>query len=571
MQLSRKLLILGGLATLGLSSTNGCSQDERTFGEGSGGGAGSGGIPASCTDSEQNGDETDVDCGGSCAPCADGASCTAPDDCVGATCTSENVCCTPLEEAALCEGKCESVDNCGEPVDCGGCAGEATCGGGGTDNVCGCAAPPCALWSASFGDAADDRVVGIAVDSEGNAYLTGTFRGSITFGEETHTASGSWGDIFLVKFDEAGVLQWSKSFGDSSDQGASALAVDGAGNVILVGTSSGTVNFGGSDLVTDSDIVIAKFDSDGGHVFSASYGDTHVDFPMSVATDPATNDIVVTGGFWGTLKFGTNATLTAAGDQSYYDMFVARFSALGAPQSSKRFGDGSEQIGQSIAVSGHHVYVAATFRGTFDFGLPNANPLTAVGYSDLALAKLGKSTFAHAWSRQYGEAYDVKLAADAAGNLYVTGDFTGEMAFQEPPLQTDGWELFVAKLDPDGNPSWSKQFAGVSPSALHLAPDGTLLLAGDAWAAVDFGGGVLEPHASGDVFIAKLDANGDHVWSRTLGSEVGAQYGMAIAGARDGATWVGAHFQGQLDFGLSPHQTEGSFDVAAAKFAPAGN
>lgn len=575
MRLRRNLRPLLFTIPLGVVAAFSCTTDERLFGAetdgtgGDGGAAGSRNEPASCSDGDLNGDETDVDCGGSCSPCDDGKTCSEPSDCSGERCTSEKTCCTPVEAAALCEDKCGVLTTCEEEVDCGGCVGEATCGGSGTDNVCGCPQPPCALWSESFGDASKDEVTSIAVDSEGNVYIFGTFTGSIEFGEETLTAQSATSDVFLAKFSARGEPLWSKNFGvgPSGEHTAVDVAVDVADNVILLASAFGVMNFGGDDLVADTDIVLAKLTADGEHVFSAAYGDDYLDTPKAVSIDPATNEIFITGAFSGNLKFGSLTSMTAAVNSSYFDVFLARFNATGVPQYSQRFGGNFNQYGESLSVTGDHVYLAGTFAGALDFG---GNPLSAEGSDDLVVAKLYKTTFGHAWSRRYGNdyVYGSKVAADLEGNAYVAGNFYGELAFEDPPLSSNGGDLFLAKFAPNGTVLWSRQYTNIELQDLELTPEGDLLLAG--WTSKDFdlGGGTITVNSSGDVVIARLTSDGEHVWSRAFGSTSGQQNARAITSAPGGITWVAADFEGTLDFGLGSYPTQGARDIALAKFAP---
>jgi hypothetical protein len=100
-------------------------------------------VAPSCADGMKDGDETDVDCGGTCSKCADGKSCLTGADCAGGVCRSPaSKCCTPVSQATACAGKCGAsgvVDNCGRAVDCSAnaCPASQRCGGGGAANVCG--------------------------------------------------------------------------------------------------------------------------------------------------------------------------------------------------------------------------------------------------------------------------------------------------------------------------------------------------------------------------------------------------------------------------------------------------
>ncbi|MDC0685707.1 SBBP repeat-containing protein [Sorangium atrum] len=151
----------------------------------------------------------------------------------------------------------------------------------------------------------------------------------------------------------------------------------------------------------------------------------------------------------------------------------------------------------------------------------------------------GEATGAPRWSARFGAAgKDVGygVAADASGNLYVAGWFTGAVDFGAGPLVSAGGEdIFLIKLDPLGNVIWSNRFGTDTDErggAVAVDAAGDVLLTGSYVArdpsfsdtppaTVDLGGGQL-PHApalsfSGNtepLFVAKFDEDGDHLWSR---------------------------------------------------------
>jgi len=542
-----------------------------TGGDGTGGdGSGGGGT---CTDELPSGDE----CGGTCEPCPDGLSCDDADDCEGDVCTEDGLCCTTALEPDLCEGKCGMLDNCGDPVTCATCVGEAMCS---DENVCGCPARPCAIVTDSFGNANQEYIAGLAVDSAGNLYMVGDYSGTLQFGDlpplTSVVGSGTvWEDMFLVKFDPMGNALWAKSFGDGSDQEARGVATDGAGNVVLIGRSSGTVNFGDGDLVTSSDMVIAKFNGDGVVQFSDAYGEYNA-HAEAVAIEPATGEIVVTGHFFDNLTFGTLQTLTSTDTAGgHYDIFVVRFNAAGVPQYSRSFGSGIDEYPQSTAIFGNYAYVTGSFAGAFTFGGPNEKDLVAVGGDDLFVAKLGKASFSHVWSHRFGGPTGEsgvgtpRLVVDPpSGDVFVAGNFWGSLNL-EPALTTDDQELYLARLDADDGASlWAEQYANADLGALALGPDGHLYLAGTATGDVDFGGGTRPFSGTRDVFIAKLTLSGDHVYSRVFSSPTGDQLGQHIAVTQGREAWIGSRFNGQLQFGMDPLQAQGGYDIAIGKYAP---
>src|SRR5262245_54871701 len=135
-------------------------------------------------------------------------------------------------------------------------------------------APP-HQWSQRFGAARFDGARSVVKDASGNVFITGYFSDTINFGGgDLHT--GMFSDIFLAKFNAAGVHQWSRGFGDGqfNDVGLS-VATDASGNVIVTGTFEGTVNFGGGNLTSagSDDIFVAKFNAAGVHQWSQRFGD----------------------------------------------------------------------------------------------------------------------------------------------------------------------------------------------------------------------------------------------------------------------------------------------------------
>jgi uncharacterized protein (AIM24 family) len=204
-----------------------------------------------------------------------------------------------------------------------------------------------------------------------------------------------FGAVYLLPFSafpQALTHIWSQRFGDTEGESGESVAFDSSGNVVLTGGFRGTLNFGGSPLTSAGldDIFLAKLDGNGTHIWSQGFGDTEWQGGWSVASDPSGN-VVITGYFYGTVDFGGD-TLTSAGGS---DIFLAKFDANGTHLWSQRFGDtNSFQEGYSIAFdSSGNVVLTGTFRGTVDFG---GGLLTSAGSDDIFLAKFdGNGT--HLW------------------------------------------------------------------------------------------------------------------------------------------------------------------------------
>jgi hypothetical protein len=369
---------------------------------------------------------------------------------------------------------------------------------------------------------------------------------------------------------------WSKGYGGALEQYATSVAVDSAGNVVIVGQLfAGAVDFGGGPLVTagqSDDIFVAKFDASGQHLWSKRFGDTELQGAQSVAVDSAGN-VLVTGHFWGAVDFG-GGPLVSAG---YIDIFLVKFDASGKHLWSKRFGDASQQIQCSVAVdSAGNVLMTGSFYSTVDFG---GGPLVSSGGPNYTIfaAKLDASG-QHLWSKRFGEAGSNgsagPIAVDSAGNALVTGHIIGTVDFGGGPLVSVGsYDAFVAKFDASGQHLWSKRFgeAGSEGSGGDIAVDGAgnALVTGYLAGPVDFGGGLLDGAGGEDKFAAKFDAFGQHVWSKRF-ADGNTTYGSAAAFDGTGNALIMGSFKGTLDLGGGPLTSAGGLDIIVTKFDPAG-
>jgi hypothetical protein len=415
------------------------------------------------------------------------------------------------------------------------------------------------LWSKRFGDANSQQALAVAGDASGNVIVAGTFAGAVDFGGGALTSAGH-DDIFVAKFRSNGDHLWSKRFGDGFDQRCNSVAVDALGNVILAGYCPGAVDFGGGALTSagQDDIFVAKFASDGAHLWSKRFGDGTNQYAALVAVD-ASGNVILAGYFPGTVDFGGGA-LACAGNG---DIFVAKFASDGAHLWSKRFGDGFDQRCYSVAVDASgNVIVTGTFAGTVDFG---GGALTCAGNGDIFVAKFA-SDGAHLWSRRFGDGNAAAAAVDASGNVIVAGYFKGAVDFGGGALTSaGGYDIFVAKFASDGAHLWSKRFGDGSyqgADAVAVDASGNVIVTGRGGDTIDFGGGAL---AGNYIFVAKFGPNGAHLWSKGLGDWTYA-YAVVTVDASGNVIVTGA-FAGTVDFGGGAlTSTSAANEIFVAKF-----
>jgi hypothetical protein len=174
----------------------------------------------------------------------------------------------------------------------------------------------------------------------------------------------------------------------------------------------------------------------------------------------------------------------------------------------------------------------------------------------------------------FGGAHSVTaeaLTAHPSGDCIVAGSFEGTEKFGSVTLTSaDGNDIFVARVSPGGNVLWAKRFGGAGSQhvgALSVDTKGNVGLAGGFSGQVSFGGSTLSGLGIGGMYVAMLDGDGEHVWSRGFDTDtLDIAFDMEI-GSDDGVAVVGSTY-GDLDLGLGFITNSGAADGLAMKIAP---
>ena len=423
-------------------------------------------------------------------------------------------------------------------------------------------------WSRGFGGAGFQWGIGVAVDGAGNVVLVGNFLGTVDFGGGPLTSAGDI-DIYVAKFDPSGNHLWSQRFGDASTQMVKAVAVDESNNILVTGLFRSSVDFGGGPLTSagDYDIFVAKFDPSGNYDWSRSFGSTGNQIAYGLAVDVDGN-VAIAGPFAEKVDFGTGVLSSAGAD----DIFVAVFDRNGGIIWSDRYGDASNQTCFSLAMDADgSVLATGLFSGSIDFG---GGPITSAGGDDIFVAKLDRGG-AHLWSRAFGDASDQNgngITVDSMGNILVAGDFAGQVDFGGGPLISAGWyDAFVAKFDGSGTHLWSKRFGDINgqfTGGIAVDSADNVAVAGYFDGTIDLGGGPLVCAGFDDAYLARFDPSGGHLWSDSFGDATDYQYGIACATDAAGSVFMTGWFAGAMDFGGGTITSGGLEDAYLAKFSP---
>jgi hypothetical protein len=235
------------------------------------------------------------------------------------------------------------------------------------------------LWVKTFGGPSEDTIYRVAVDPQGSIFVLGTFIYEATWGGDKLKAAGnSDTDIVLAKYDRDGNHVWSKRFGNAFNDVAGGLAVDPAGNVTFTGSYDQSITLGETEYAAkgESDIVVARFTGGGDLIWARTYGADREDVGYGVAADAAGNT-VVTGWFQNRVDFGAGP-VASHGNK---DVFVLKLDPNGAPIWVKTFGNKDHDQARAIALDGQgNPTVAGIFR--FTLALPPAKAIESVRKPD---------------------------------------------------------------------------------------------------------------------------------------------------------------------------------------------
>jgi hypothetical protein len=353
-------------------------------------------------------------------------------------------------------------------------------------------------------------------------------------------AGGTGADGFVAKISASGsALLYSTYLGGTDHDAGSDIAVDANGNAYVTGTTLST-NFptasalqaayaGGNTGLTvppGGDAFVAKLNGSGSAlVYSTYLGGSADDFGSSIAVDSAGHPFVT--GFTLSTNFPTaNAFQAVKGTK--FDAFVARLDAAGSSLIFSTFlgGNGLDDQGFDIAVSASgDAYVTGTTTSTNFPTTPGAFQLVRLGSTSPFVTSMSGAG-AVIFSTYLGTGFGHAIAMDATGNSYVLGSVTDGTFPMVNPLQA-GYgggvsDTFVAKLNPSGSALVYSTFLGGSDRDMlaaqrvgGIAVDaaGSAYLAGVTRSAnfPTTSGAFQASHADGgtnfDAFVAKITDN----------------------------------------------------------------
>lgn len=361
-------------------------------------------------------------------------------------------------------------------------------------------------------------------DAAGNTYVTGIFDAAapVEIGGTTLTSQGG-NDGYLAKLTPGGTLAWVRQFGSTGYDACQGVAVDATGNAYVVGSFSGVLDFGAVVLNGGPSPrgYVVRFDAQG----TASWGQVLTTSSLADVATNAAGEVYVVGLFSQALTVGP-FTLTPPNTGGISSTFLLRYSAQGTVlQASVAYtyvpNTTTTYYFPSLAVGpGGEVYVYGVFVGSPQFG---STVVASRGAVDGFVAKYNpQGTFG--WVQQVGGSGDDRLrqiSADAAGNVYATGSFTGPATIGAATLPGSGGpDGYVARFDAQGALQWTQVLggSGVDGCLGNLVDAaGNLHVSGLFNGTATLAGTTLSSAGGSDILLASFTPQGTLRWTQQAG------------------------------------------------------
>ena len=368
-------------------------------------------------------------------------------------------------------------------------------------------------------------------------------------------------------------FDWVVQIGGTNYDRGEALALDADGNVYVAGGFWGTVRFG-TNTITQSagaDLFLARCDAAGTLRWIQQLRVGYSGPPFQLAVDTL-GRAALAGTFYGTARFGTN-TIVSVGTGA--NVFLARFATTGEPLWARRLAEADTEFPVRLTLDeAGNGYLASGFAGAFLLG---SNRFTSVGEHDVFLTRFdpeGDLVWAkHGVGLRHNRVSSLQV--DAAGNAFLAGCFNGALRFDALTLSNNvpsyDADRFLVRFDPAGVALWARQIAGGDADAnLAVDRDGSVYVAADFQGTTTVGSHTLTNRGECDMLLAKFDGAGAVSWVRHLGgSNMDKQKDLKLDAL--GHVYLCGYFRGTASFGTQSLVSRGSSDFFLAQYDTHGN
>jgi hypothetical protein len=367
------------------------------------------------------------------------------------------------------------------------------------------------LWTRTYGGGADDLATDIQQTSDGGYIMVG------------HTKSFGAGlyDVYLVKTDANGDMLWTRSYGGTHYDYSCSMRQTADSGYIILGV---TWSFGAGEC----DLYLLRTDANGDTLWTRTYGGYAEEYGRCIQLTPD-------GGY---IAAGRVESFGAGKS----DVWLLKFDANGDTLWTRTYGGSDSDWGWFVEQTSDGGYIIAGVTSSFGAGSWDSYLIKTDAHGDTL------------WTRAYGDrTYQyTRCVRETADGGYIMGGASVS-------LGTGCYNVYLVRTDPNGDSLWTRVYGGREDDQIYClqeVPEGGFLCTGPT---KSFGAG------EEDVYLLRIDAWGDTLWTRTYGGRAG-DYAFSIQKTSDGshvvAGWTMSFGAGARDVWLLKLVDESQPDVS---------
>jgi len=409
-------------------------------------------------------------------------------------------------------------------------------------------AQPNLEWEKNFGGSNLDEAYSIIQTLDNGYIVVGTSESS----NGDISENNGWNDIWIIKLNEIGDIEWEKSFGGTGyDYAYSVQQTLDSGFIITGNTFSFDGDFGENNGWADC--FILKIDTIGNLEWSKFYGGTDPDYGNSI--------IQTTDGGFITAGVSQSNDIDVSDNNGGIDIWILKLDNLGNLEWEKNFGGLSSDHAHSIKQTNDEGFIIAGHSSSNNIDVSGGNG--NIDYWIVKLDNLGNLE----WEKSYGgsrndSAYEIQLTSD--GGFIVAGISSsedGDVSENNSSFYIDCW---ILKLDSLGSLEWEKNYGGSGndyANSIQQTSDEGFIIAGSTESNdID----VSNNNGALDYWLFKLDQDGNLEWEKNYGG-LGNDYANSISITNDGGCII-AGSSGSSDGDLN--NNNGDLDFWIIKLSP---
>lgn len=378
--------------------------------------------------------------------------------------------------------------------------------------------PPAIQWQKNLGGSRNDEVNSAQKTSDGGFIIAGS--SSSIDGDVTGNRSLNY-DIWVVKTDASGTIQWQKTYGGTNSDTATSIKTTADGGYIVTGTTFST-NGDVNGYKGNGDIWVIKINSTGGIQWQKTFGGTKTDMATAIEQNPDGSYILL-----GSTNSNDEDVTQNSGE---FDYWVVKINATGSIIWQKTFGSTTDDFASSFHLNSDGSIVIAGNTAVTRV----INNFSSSSSGEINILKINSSGLLQ-WQKTFG-GYGTDIATKTISTLdggFLIGGMS-DSSDGDVKENKGGGDMWLIKTTIDGILSWEKSIGGSKwdkINSLQATLDGGYIIIGETTSNTgDFkaGKGLI------DIGIVKLTATGKMEWAKTIGGS-GAEKGIEILQTNDGS------------------------------------